>query len=282
MVSVMNVLQDFERIQNPAPVPESRTSFVGIEEVAMQVYEHVHNFVNRYLNFFGGSEHVRERKDPGIVPRNLSIMEHLEEIWLFAKNCVREVLNGNYEIGAMGPTCGAVQRAIFTHFPKNIERGVGIGSGTGPFERAFSASSNTRLFSKLKRWDALEPAPELANFFERTVKDPRVTLHRNFSWDLPKIVPAESADMVLSTVPRLNDADQIAFSRMAFDCVRPGGRYGHGIFIEMPELIAEATRIPRRRIQVISIPGQMLPPYPYAFHIVDKPEGTHPVYSVPQ
>ena len=58
---------------------------------------------------------------------SLTLAQWAEERWLFAKAFGRELRSNNFRIGAMGPTCGAVRRAIFRQIPRGVRRVVNIG-----------------------------------------------------------------------------------------------------------------------------------------------------------
>jgi phospholipid N-methyltransferase len=192
---------------------------------------------------------------------------------LFLEKFAKEVWHGKFEVGAIGPTCKAVRRKMFKHFLPHTRRVVNVGAGTGPMERDLADNErHTRHLKQLKDWIALEPYSPFADFFEETVKDDRVEFHRQYSSVLPIIIHPNSADMVVTTVPRFkNDNDQIEFSRGLFEHVRDGGRYMHAIFNTMPELLAEATKTQLEKILIVPASGQLLPPWLYQLQIIDKP-----------
>ncbi len=206
--------------------------------------------------------------------------EWLEEHWLFTKAFGRELCNWHFQIGAMGPTCAAVRRAIFRQMPAGARHVVNVGAGTGVMERDLGLREHHKRTASLQRWDALEPDPEFAAFFRRTVHDPRVRFHQEYSSSLPGIIEPESADMMIATVPKLPPRQQMEFSRQLFEYVRPGGIYLHAIFRNIREPISKATRIRQENIEIIPANGQWLPPQPYLLQIVHKPVSTI-TYSLP-
>ena len=212
--------------------------------------------------------------------RPLSILETVEEHWLFMKAFGREVYNRNFQIGAMGPTCAAVRRAIFRQMPQGIRHVVNVGAGTGVMERDLGLRENRKRTASLRRWDALEPDPEFADFFRRTIDDPRVKFHQAYSSSLPNIIEPESADMVIATVPKLPKEQQVEFSRQLFQFVRPGGIYLHAIFRDITKPMSKATNVPRKDIGIIPANGQWLPPRPYLLQIAKKNPSSK-TYSLP-
>ena len=200
----------------------------------------------------------------------LTLKQWCRERKLFLGKFCRELWNWNFEVGAIAPTCGAVRRAIFRHFPHGVEHVVNVGAGTGVFERDLNAVYNQRRFHKLHRWDALEPYSPFADFFRATVHDSRVKFHEQYSWHLPGILGKHLPDVLLYTVPKLNGEDETELTQTMFSCVRPGGLCIRAIFRDVRPEMSQATGIPLEEIDCIPAVGQLLPPKAYQVQIMRK------------
>ena len=183
-------------------------------------------------------------------------------------------------VGAIWPTCEAVRSQIFKHFPEGTKRALNVGAGTGVFERDILLGKHAHRFSHLQQWDALEPHEPFARFFKETVKDSRFRLHAEFSSELPTIVPPESIDIALTTVPMLPKDAQVEFYREILTTIIPGGRLIHAIFKDVHESMATAGDVSAHNVRVIPAKGQWLPPCDYLVQILDKPSNTI-VYRLP-